>query len=488
MTTHYCYNYYDVNVHNQQWKLKTKSVNKTTIINITSSILLQGIAFISTPIFSRMLGTEQYGVFSVYNSWILILTCFMGLGVTNSISTGRYHFKDTYLSFRSSIFLFATVLSIGLFLVYGILIKPISNFLEYGVGLSVLLFIAAYGHCIVSFSQEVFIYEKKPLLNLILSVSVSVGVVIVSVILIRLIGGHDDSLKYLGRIYGAVIPYVTAALICGFLIFLAKPTGLKTEYCRYGLVVGMPIVFHLLAHNVLSQSDRVMMKGMHISESEIGIYSLYYTLSAALNAVLRALNTSWCPFYYDDLSERNWDKLKTKCRNYLELFTVITIGFILLSREVGMLMGGEEYWSGLNVLPIVTLSVFFTFMYQFPVNFEFFNKKTKVIATGTVGAAVLNIILNYFMIRPWGMYGAGIATAISYGCLFLFHYYKVHHLKDVDMRFHMKIVEFLPWLGFVLIAVICYYVMWNLPVLRWCIGVVFGAYELLRIKNRNSIF
>lgn len=52
----------------------------------------------------------------------------------------------------------------------------------------------------------------------------------------------------------------------------------------------------------------------------------------------------------------------------------------------------------INIIPVLSFVVYFTFMYQFPVNFEFFHKKTKIIAIGTVGAGLLNIILKAIMI------------------------------------------------------------------------------------------
>ena len=46
-----------------------KNINKITIMNICSTILLQGIAFFSAPIFTRLLGAEQYGYYSIFSSW-----------------------------------------------------------------------------------------------------------------------------------------------------------------------------------------------------------------------------------------------------------------------------------------------------------------------------------------------------------------------------------------------------------------------------------
>ena len=73
----------------------TKSANKIVTLNILSTILLQGIAFFTVPIFTRMLGADQYGAYSVFFSWVGILTSLMGLGVPSTLAAGRYEFKDS---------------------------------------------------------------------------------------------------------------------------------------------------------------------------------------------------------------------------------------------------------------------------------------------------------------------------------------------------------------------------------------------------------
>lgn len=462
---------------------KKTSVNLIASLNIISTFILQGIVFFTTPIFTRLLGNTQYGTYSLFNSWVLILTCIMGISMHASIGTGVYTFKDRYLSFRNSILLFSTLVCALELLIMFIFRNQFSQWTGFSAGLVMMIGFTALGHYIILFAQKAYIYEKKAWSNFILSVSVSVFTVILSIILIL----HSaDETRYLGRIYGVAIPYVLIAVIAWIILFAQKPTSIKSEFYKYGIIVGSPIVFHSLSQNLLGQSDRVMMQFAGISNSEIGIYSLFYTLSAVLSTILNALNNSWGPFYYDDLSEKKWDRINDKCRNYIELFTVLTVGFILLSREVSYIMADSTYWSGISVIPILSVAVFFTFMYQFPVNFEFYYQKTGIIAVGTVGSAVVNIILNAVLIPPWGMYGAAAATAISYFMLFLAHFIIVKNMKEED--FHLKISAFVPALITVSIAIVLFYTLQSLPLIRWGIGAAAGAYELYRILKRKSIF
>lgn len=462
---------------------KKNSVNRITILNIISTFLLQGIAFLTTPIFTRLLGTSQFGTYSLFNSWVLILTCLMGFSIHSSVGTGLYTFKERYVSFRNSILLSSSVICVIEVLLVSLCGHFLSDVTGFSVEIVIIIAVTSFAHYVVNFAQGCFIYEKKAGRNLILSVSLSVISVLFSIFLIY---RFPTGTRYLGRIYGTVITYFVIAVIAWLVLFLEKPTGFYKEYLKYGITVGFPIVFHSLSQQVLGQSDRVMMRTFGIATAQIGIYSLFYTLSSVLSTVLNALNNSWCPFYYDDISEGKWDVLNKKSKNYIELFTVLAVGFLLLSREVSYLMADESYWSGIKTIPILTFAVYFTFMYQFPVNFEFFHKKTKIIALGTIGAGILNIILNAFMIPVWGMYGAALATAISYLALFFAHYFIVKHMRE--HIFHLEITMFIPGLVGMLLGTVLFYVLGPWWYVRWGLGIAIGSFELYRIYKRKSIF
>lgn len=457
--------------------------NKIIILNMISTFILQGIAFVSTPIFTRILGARQFGIYALFNSWVLIVTCIMGCSLCSSIGTGLYTYKKNYLMFRNSLLLSSTLICLVQFLLCYIFRKSIAKLLGFSTHIVVLIAICAFAHYIVNFAQLCFIYEKRAWSNFVLSISVAFLSVILSLVFISRMNSTN---KYLGRIYGVTMVYTISAVISFLFLYLPKPAKINKDYLKYGLLVGFPIVFHSLSQQVLGQSDRVMMQFFGIGTDEIGIYSLFYTLSAVLATVLNALNNSWCPFYYDDVSEEKWNLLDKKCKNYIELFSVLGVGFLLLSREVSYLMADESYWSGMNIIPILTFAVYFTFMYQFPVNFEFFHKKTKIIAIGTVGAGILNIILNAIMIPKWGMYGAAIATAISYLALFFAHYYIVIHMKEHP--YHLNIKIFIPGLICMMIGALLFYVFASYWYVRWGLGIILGCFELYRIYKRKSIF
>lgn len=459
------------------------SINKTVGINIFSLILLQGISFLTAPIFMRLLGTDQYGLFSLFSSRVSIITCFMGLGAAGGLAVSQYDFPNKYYEFRSSNLLLGTFLSFFIILAAVIFINPISRAFGLSKYLSVLIFITSFSLFVSGFASSAFVYEKKPVSNLLSSLSISIMNIGITFFFIWFLRKDE---RYLARILGYSISNISVSVILWFIIFLKKPAWLNRQYNKYAIQIGFPMVFHTLSNTVLIQSDRIMMQHLNISNSEIGIYTAYYSFSSILIFILTALNTSWCPYYYDDLKEERWDDLKVKIKRYLELFTVLLCGFLLLSREVAIVYAGEEYSSGIDILPVLSISVFFIFMYQFPVNFEMYHKKTNVIAIGTISAAAGNILLNLIGIKLWGMYGAAIATIISYIFLFTAHYIIAKNMRDYKL--HMAIMDFMPWLFAATVSFFSFYLLKDFWIVRWGAGAAIGVVEVIKIKKRKSLF
>ena len=462
---------------------KEVSINKTVFFNILSVVLLQGISFLSAPIFTRMLGANQYGDYGMFNAWTAVLSSFMGLSVGSAIGTGMYEFKEDYLRYRNSVYLLGVLVS-GIITFVIIVFKGIiCQIIHYPEWMVVLMPVYSMSGFMIGYVQTSLVYEKRPNINFFISLLISLSTVIVSLVLVTCFPVNE---RYIGRIIGASVPQILIAFIAGIFFFLKKPAGYNKRYWNFAIALGLPIVFHILSQRILTQSDRIMMEQLAIGKAEIGIYTVFYSFASVLNIILSALNTSWAPFYYGYLDEEDDAKLNSKSKNYIELMTVLSCGFVLLSKEVGRIYAGEEYYSGIGVIPLLVLSVYFTFMYQFPVNFEMFHKKTNSVAVGTVMAATANVIMNALLIPPYGMYGAAVATAISYALLFMFHYINVKYcMKEV---FHLDLARFCLPICVLILCIVLFYLIDSMWYIRWIIGALIGLFELVRVYKRRSIF
>ena len=455
--------------------------NKIVIYNLLSTIILQGLAFLSGPIFSGILGTANYGIASVYYTWVQVGSTVLSLQAASTIAVARVNFKeDEQESYQSSVLSLST-LSFGVFsvliIIFSLLFKIKINLYMLILGL-----IQSWGmYCVTALNMK-FTYEFKAKQNFVLSVTTAIFTISLSIILIIRFPSNDN---YWGRIIGqSSIYFIIGVVLFSYLIKNGK-TLYNKKYWLFTLPLAIPTIFHLLAGIVLNQSDKVMIQGL-MDNSAAGIYSLSCTFGAVLQTVWNALNNSWVPFYYEYTKNNQNDEMQKHAHNYIELFTIICMGFILLAREVFHIYAKQTFWSGTDLIPLFAVGYYFVFLYSFPVNYEFYNKKTKTIAIGTSCAAICNIILNYFFIRRWGIQGAVVATAIAHGLQFGFHFLCAKRI--IKGQFPFRFIQFIPGLFAVCVTCVFYWFTKELWLIRWGGGAVLGCYLMIKIAKRKEIF
>lgn len=467
--------------------IKSMSMNKITLYNILSTVVLQGISLFTSPLFSRLLGPTNYGIVSIYNTWVSLISITFGLQTQSTIAIARSEFsKDEQEKYQSSI-LSLSILSYFIFSVLVIiLIVPLSSIMQVEQAMIVLMLLHGFGQFCINFANLKFTYEFKANLNFYMSLIVSISSIVLSLILISMLS--EDS-NYWGRILGNCFVYFSFGLIIACCIQSKGKMFYSHVYWSFCLPLAIPIIFHNLSGLILNQSDRVMLQQLG-SLSNVGIYSLAYSFGSVISTIWNALNNSWVPFYYEFTNKKKKNDITAHTKNYCEVFTVICIGFMLLTPEVYKIFASKEYWNGVRLIPIFVVGFYFIFLYSFPVNYEFYCKKTKVIAIGTTFSAVLNIILNFVLIQKDGIYGAAFATLISYALQYFFHLISVRVIeKKQSVKYpYGKNAFLIPTLIVCICSIVCYSIDGTFIYARWIIGGVLGCVELYRLLKRKAVF
>ncbi len=458
--------------------------NKTILVNMLSTILLQGLAFFSAPLFSRMLGTDNYGIVSVYNTWVSMAAIIGFLSVQGTLGMSFVDYdEDERFKYQSSILFLGTVIYLLFTTLAVTFFKPIDyilniGFLSFGLGL-----IQGYGQGCLNFMNSKNIYEFKAHNNLIITFITSFSSIILS---IGLITRLPKDINYYGRMVGYAIPHFIIGIGAAAVVLIRGKSFFVKEYWHYCIPICFPIVFHTLSNLILNQSDRIMLQNMGTNK-EVGIYSLAYNFGSIITVIYGALNNSWAPFYMNYMKHNQIIELKTHARNYVRLFTVISIGFLYLQPEVYSIFADKSYWDGNSLIPIFVVGFYLMFLYSFAVNHEFYYKKTKIMALVTVFSAICNITLNYFFIKRIGMMGAALASSLSFGIEFILHYMYAKNCIH-EGKFHFNLQFFLPYSVAFLFFYSLFYLLRELWMIRWGIGIMIGIYQLNKMIKGKTIF
>lgn len=460
-----------------------KKQNRVAFFNILSTLLLKGISIFTAPLFSRLLGSSGYGVTSIYSIMTGAVAIAFPLQTQGTLVNARVEYDENVQSQYQSSVMGLSILSFAIFSGLLLLFRgPMGTILGMDNFLIWLMLLQAFGTFSVSFLNTKYVYELKAGRNMLISLGVTLTTLILSVVLILQL---PQAVNYYGRILAISLTYGVIGIPACIYILAKGKTLFHREYWKFCLALAIPTVCYNLSDLILGQSDRLMLQGM-LTTSAVGQYSLALNFAGIMFTIFGALNKSWMPFFFDDLKKGDRQRVCGAAGNFLELYTVLSVGFLLLTREVYHVFAAREFWVGTDLVSIFVASYFLNFLCTFPVNYEYYHKKTKVVAVITISSSILNIGLNYVLIRKLGMSGAAIATMTSHCAQLLMHYVYVRYmLGKGDYPFGIRM-----WGKYLVVfaaAVSAYFLLKDLALIRWGLGAAIGLWELWRIKKRKVL-
>lgn len=381
------------------------------------NILIKGISFLTLPIFTRLLTTTDFGIYNTYIAYESIISIIISLGVYASINNAKIDFKDDFNKYISSV--------CNLFVMFFVLVIIVTNIVyplfphskEFDVGLTNILILHSFGSAIINYISLKYVIEMKYRLSMIIALILTLCNVFISLYLCLNV---YNSQRYLGRILGSAAGVIIIGIILYVILQKDGKCIINKKYWKYALAIGLPIIPHALSLTLLSQVSRIMIKDM-VGYSEVGIFSLAYTMASILSLIMNSLDSAWRPWFYKNYSAQNYSTLKRKNDYYIFIFTIVTIVLCIMMPEIIKVISSKEYWESTDVTIPLIVAVYFNFMYLFAVNKEYFHKKTIFISVGTIICVVLNVVLNYILIKLFGYKAAAYAAVISNIALFLLH-------------------------------------------------------------------
>lgn len=461
-----------------------KTPNRIIVINTISAGLTQGLSLIMMPVYSYLLGKESYGMASMYTTWVNTLAVVIGLQAAASIAIAQRDFNEgEQLKYQANGVYLGLFMTLGFLMLSFPLSSTLSGVLELPAWSIYLIVLHAFGLFCIGMLNSKFTYELKQERNLILSVTISVGTALLSVITIL---NLPQEHRYLGKTIGSALPTIIAGIfLCGYLL-VKVGICLNKVYLRYMIAYGAPLVFSSLCQYLFTNSDRIMLQKMQ-SNGAVGIYSLAYSFSAVVSVIWSALNHAWSPFYYRYEAAGNDEILLEHVKNYTRLFSIITIGFILLSPEVFTLFSAPEFWDGKILVPLFAIGFYADFVGCFARNHQYYYKKTKRIALVSIGTSIINLGLNLVWIPKIGALGAAAATAVSQLAAMTVSWIMAKSAGGSKRRWPYKKNEFVFYFLLIGISTALFYLDGTKGI-RWAMGIVLGLYQAKKMIKTRQIF
>lgn len=381
---------------------------KASLWAFSASVIQRGMSILATPIFTRILTTEEYAQYTLYQSWLVIWMIFASLQVFNySTYTALTKFddKDDFISSAVGVIMSLTVLCA---ILYFVLSYFFQDFLGFPLLIVVCMFLDILFYSVYNLwvARERYDYRYKWIA--IFAIIMGICEPILGVALTYLVKD-----KGYGRIYGVFGVHTIVGFALLISILRKSKQMFCSEYWKYIFRFGLPLLPHLLSSQILTRSDRLMINSI-CGASDAGIYGLAYSLSMLMMIVNDAVLNSFTPWTYHEIKKKNFGNIKDGANKVLMLVSVSNILLILFAPEAVKIFATTEYSQAIYIIPAVSASVYYTFLFNLFVNIEYYYSETKFVAIASVGAAVSNVILNLFFIPRYGFIAAGYTTLLSY--------------------------------------------------------------------------
>lgn len=391
---------------------------KASLWFVICSVIQKGISFITTPIFTRILTQDEYGMISLFNSWQSILLIFATLelatGVFNKAMVKYEDDKDGYTS--STLFL-SSCATLVLFVVY-LLVPSLWNRLTgLNTAMMSMLFVDIFLINCMSFYTVRARFEFNYRSVVILTLGSNILAIVLSVLFVFFSSSHHAEAKVMGTLAAHAVVYIFV-----FVHLLRKGKKLiRFDYWKYAVNYNLPLIPHYLSQQILNQSDRIMI-GRICGNADVGVYSLAYQIAIVMNIVTSAVNAVFTPWAFKKIRNRKCQSIGEITFQIEAIICIICFAFALFAPEFVWVLGGKSYYNAIWIIPPVAMSVVFNMLYSLISNFAFYFEKTKFVMVGTMVSALINIVLNAIFIPRFGFAAAGYTTLFCYALYACLHY------------------------------------------------------------------
>ncbi len=408
---------------------------KASVAFFFASMITSGISYLVTPLYTRLLTTDEYGQVSVFMTWlnifgIIAMFC-LSYGVFNN---GMLDYPEKRDEFSFSMLILSNIITLCFTGILLCLYPLVKSYLKMELPFLILMGVIFFFQPAYSFWTSRQRYELKYKYTVIWSIISAVLSPAVAVICILTTSGS----RLYARIFGAEAALIVIYIIFYIYLAIQSKGKINTGYWKAALLFNLPLIPHYLSTYLLGSSDKLMISKI-VGDTATAYYSVAYSVAAIMTIVWSAINTSLIPYTYENCKKKNYQAISSVTSPILTVFAVVCVILIMLAPEVVAIMATDDYMEAIYAIPPIVGGVFFQVQYYIYANIVYYYKKPKYVMIASITATCLNLILNYIFIAKYGYLAAGYTTIFCYLVQSIIDYFAMR--KVVGQRvYQMKYI------------------------------------------------
>ena len=427
------------------------SLGKQTIIYGLGDALYKAVAFLLLPVYLKCLSPSEYGTLESLMVTRGLAVTLVAMGLSNAVFRFYYRSRDenerkTILSTIFFISLVAQLILPFLFLWKNELIsKLVLKSPEFGFFFA----IVAVNVFLISFRGiplSLFRAQNRALAYTTLNLAVS---------LITL-GMNIFFVAYMQKgVLGVLLGNICGGIVGLIIVFPAIVREIRFTFDRLFvrkiLIYAVPLGLAVLPATIIFMADRYFILRL-ASMHDLGIYALAYKMGIILKVfVIMPFMLAWGPFVFSKEREDNAKYIYSTITKYFVMISLIFVVFISIMQIdiIKLLTKNPDYYGATKIVPLICYAIFF---YGFSnvvrgVGIRITGKTYYTTAIMIIGMCV-NLVMNYILIKSFGVVGAAYALLITFIIVFILSYIVSNRLYIINYElvkiFTLIIVSIIP--------------------------------------------
>ena len=394
------------------FELASMSLKKNIVLNVIKQTLNVAFPLITFPYVSRILLEENYGKYSFSLSVVSYFLLIAGVGIRSYAIREGARIRDDekkLQQFASEVFsvnMITTIIAYILLLGLCIAWKKLQNYaMLIGIHSLSILFTTLGVDWVNAIFEDFEYMTKRYIFVKVLSL----------IAIFCFVKKCDDYLIYALIVAGSD---VLANVIN--IIYVRRYVKIKWVLnCKFkNHIAPLMVLFANTLAVTLYANCAITMLGIFIDDGAVGIYSfsskIYQIAKNLLNAFI-IVTVPRLSAYMGQGDVAAYNRLHRKIRESLMLVMLPMVCIVfMLSKEIILLLGGTNYLPGQGALQILSIAMIpAVFGSLFFDGILVVNRGERYCFISTATGVAINILLNFFLIRSSGIYGAAISTVIS---------------------------------------------------------------------------
>jgi LCP family protein required for cell wall assembly len=423
---------------------------KNTAILAFGKLSVQLVALILLPIYTTFLSPSEFGLYDLIFTYVVLLAPAVTIQLEMSVFR---HLIDVRKSKAGKVKIISSTLellggALGLIAVAALLLSQFVTIPYFW------LVIVLLG----TFATSGVLMQIARGLGAVTSYAIASGVAAIVTLLAGLLFVVVAKLGVSGVLLSVIAANLAAIIylsIANKLWQLVRRGASDRATKKSLLAYSLPLVPNNAALWIMNSADRTII-ALFLDVAANGIYAVAARFPFALMGLFSVYNMSWTEAVSTHINSKDKDRdafLSDAFNTGMKLVASVGLVMIALMHFVFPVLINSDFNEAYLYIPILTTGVVASAAMSMFGAVYIAKKMTKKVALTSIYAAVLNVVLALVLVPLLGLYGAAIASALSFGAIAIIRHFDLR--KHINLTYDVRNYAVLA-VGYVAVCALYY--------------------------------